>query len=265
MFFVVYWPALGDLWRSNIVYHSRAANTPPVLNRRYELEKLFDPKTPYFWLLLAGGLAVVVALVQRRARAGELALWCWAGVSFLFLLWFSPLHYNHLVYLPVPLAAAASVSLGRALARPSRWRAAGTVVVALALAAGWVQQLHRVDLASAPNAAVDVAAAAVLDRSTQPSDYVVTDLPVAGVLAHRVVPGPLVELGNLRFVTRLVTPAIVLKDVDSYCVQAVVAGRAFRQQPVLLAGLKTRFNRVVKVLSADIYLDPRQTCRRSAE
>ena len=133
----------------------------------------------------------------------------------LFLLWFSPLHYNHLVYLPVPLAVAAGVSLGRALARPSHGRALVSVVVALALAAGWTQQLHRVNLEGTPNTAVDVAAAAILSRFTKPSDYVVSDMPVAAVLAHRAVPGPLVELGYLRFYTRLVTPTLVLKTIDA--------------------------------------------------
>lgn len=258
---VANWRALGDLWQSVIVYHHRAAHTPPALNRSYEIHKLFDTRTPYLWPLVAGAAVLVAAVVQRNVRAGELALWAWAALSFLFMLWFSPLHYNYLVYLPVPLAVAAGVSLGRALARPSRWRVAGSVVVALALAAGWTQQLHRVDLARTPNASTDIAAAAVLDRSTQPSDYVVSDLPVAAVLARRTVPGPLVELGRLRFETRMATPALVLKTIDSWCVQAVVAGRAFTDEPAIIAGLKVRFDRVVKASDAYVYLKPRRPCR----
>ena len=123
-----------------------------------------------------------------------------------------------------------------------------------------MQQLHRVDLARAPYATANFAAAAVLARDTQPSDYVVTDLPVAGVLAHRVVPGPLVELGHLRFETRLATPSLVLETIDAWCVQAVVAGRAFEQEPALIAGLKVRFRRTVTASGATVYLEPRRTC-----
>ena len=258
------WGALGDLWQSVIVYHSRATNVPPALNRNHEIHKLFDARTPYFWLVVAGALALIFSLVQRRARAGELALWAWAIFGFLFLLWFSPLHYNHLVYLPVPLAVAGGVSLGRVLAQPFRWRAAASVAVMLALAAGWTQQLHRVDIERAPNTTGDVAAAAILSRVTKPSDYVVSDMPVAAVLAHRTMPGPLVELGHLRFYTRMVTPALVLKTIDTWCVQAAVEGRAFTKQPIILAGLRARFHRMVRRSGANVYFDPRRSCSGSS-
>jgi 4-amino-4-deoxy-L-arabinose transferase-like glycosyltransferase len=256
------WRALSQLWQSVIVYHSRASSTPPVLDRSYEIHKLFDSRTPYLWLVVAGAVAFVVAIFRRRVLAGEVAVWIWAAVSFLFLLWFSPLHANHLVYLPVPLATAAAVSLGRALARPSRWRGPAAVAVALALSAGWAQQLHRVEVEPTSNNAVDVAAAAVLDRSTRPSDYVVSDRPAAAVLAHRTVPGPLVELGYLRFETRLATPTLVLNTVDKWCVQAVVAGRSLAQEPAIVFGLRARFKRVVSALKARVFLDPRRSCRR---
>ena len=86
-------------------------------------------------------------------------------------------------------------------------------MIALAVAAGFVQQVHRVDLARAPQPASELEAARVLQRVTRPRDLVVDDRPIISVLAHREVVGQLVDLAYLRWETGSLTDDKVIADL----------------------------------------------------
>lgn len=255
--------ALGDLWESIVVYHRRASSTPAVIDRWASIADLFNPRTPAFWLVVAGGLAFALRVGRRRATVAEFALWGWAAAAFVFLATYSPIHYNHLVALPLPLALAAAASLGaQVVSLRARRREAAIVVLAVVLAAGFAQQWRRLAIAGESQSAAETAAATTLRRVTRPNDFVATDLPVSAVLADRLVPGPLVDSAYLRFQTRSLTQASVLSEIDRWCVTAVVTGRAFTSEPALMQGLKQRFAGASTAAGATVVFDRRHPCRR---
>ena len=257
--------ALGDIWDGVVTYHHRAASTPAVIDRWASIHGLFLLRTPILWLLCAGAVLFVARLALRRALAAEIALWAWAALAFLFLATYSPIHYNHLVALPVPLAIAGAASLGAALADlRGRARTVAAVVLAVVVAAGFTQQWRRVSDAHEAQSPAEVAAARVLDRVTRPGDLVVSDLPVSAVLAHRLVPGPLVDTAYLRFQTGSLTPAGVLAEIDRRCVRAVVLGRALARQPVVVAGVRARFARSVTRDGMTVAYERRRPCAPAA-
>lgn len=253
--------ALGDLWDSVVVYHRKAASTPAVIDRWHSIHDLFNPRTPAFWLVIAGGVVFVLRIVRRRARIAEIALWAWSLAAFVFLARYAPLHYNHLVALPVPLALAAATSLGAQVAAAGRdQRTVAVSVLAIVVTAGYVQQWHRVAIAGEPQSQTEIAAAAALERVTRRTDVIVTDLPVSGVLADRVVPGPLVDTAFLRFETGSLTPELVLAEIDRWCVRAVVVGRSLADQPAVVRGLRKRFARSSPASGATVFSDRRRPC-----
>ena len=238
VFAVAYRDVLGELWESVVVYHRDARDTPDVIDKTHELVTFLNWRTPFAWLVVAGLVASILLL--RRRRVEELwALWAWAAVSVAFLAYHHPLHYNHLLVLPVVLAVPAGVALA-ALAARTRWRNAVVAGLALLLAAGYVQQQRRVVLDDVPEERELVAAAEVLARETDPDDLVVSDHSIVPFLADRRVAGPLVDTAVLRFETGSLTNAEVLRELDAYDVRAVVVGRAFRRRPALVDGIAER-------------------------
>jgi hypothetical protein len=174
----------------------------------------------------------------------------WALLAAVFVLRYQPLRDNNLLVLPYAFALPAGISLGLA-ARRLRPRALALAAAAgaLVLAAGWIQQLHRVRLDRAPEALT--AAAARLDRVTRPDQVVISDQPIVAFLAHRRVPGNYVDTANLRFDTRSLTEAEVLRDADR--VAALFVGRAFAEHPALLAALPRHFRHHVSVPGGVIF------------
>ena len=255
--------ALGDLWDSVILYHRRASSTPAVIDRWESIADLFNPRTPAFWLVVAGAVVLALRVAQRQALVAELALWGWAAAAFVFLATYSPIHYNHLVALPVPLALAAATSLGAgAVSLRDRRRDAALAVLVVLVAAGYAQQWRRVAIADESQSSAETAAAAILRRVTTSHDIVATDLPVSAVLADRLVPGPLVDAAYLRFATGSLTPVEVLGEIDRWCVAAVVAGRAFADEPAVMRGLKQRFARATTEAGATVVFDRRSPSPR---
>ncbi len=235
---LAYRDVLNELWQSVVVYHRDARDTPAVVDRSHELATFLNWKTPFAWLVVAG-LAASLLLLRRRNEP-VWALWVWAVVSFAFVAFHHPLHHNHLVVLPVALATPAAIGLA-ALARRVRPEAAAVGVLALLLAAGYAQQHRRLAVAEVPEQPALIAAAETLRRVTTPDDLVVSDQPLVPFLAGRVVWGPLVDTANLRFQTGSLTPAEVLRELDRGDVAAVVVGRSFLRQPLVLAGIRKRY------------------------
>ncbi len=93
-----------------------------------------------------------------------------------------------------------------------------------------------------------------IDRLTRPDDLVVTDEPIVNVLAQRQSPGQLVDTAFLRFDSGLLTEQQVLDVIERDHVRAVVAARAFRAHPKLLAELARRFPRQLDHGGLTIYL-----------
>jgi hypothetical protein len=70
-------------------------------------------------------------------------------------------------------------------------------------------------------------------------------------------PGDLVDTAVLRFATGSLTDAAVLRAVDRDSVTTVVVGRAFRDRPAVLRGLRRRFTRVQQQFGVTVYSNRR--------
>jgi hypothetical protein len=233
--------ALGDLWASGVTYHEKARSTPAVIpHPDRQIVDQIPSRTPFFWLAIVAALVgVALAAVRRPLRVWPLWLWVALGVSFLFL--HVPLHYNHLIVFPFALAVAGGATLGAAIER-LRWLTwpVAVAAVALVLAAAYVQQWHRVALARTPQPASDIAAARTLERLTAPGALTVDDRPIISFLAHRRVVGQLVDLAALRWETRSLTDAEVIRKLPR--ARAVVVSRALRLRPRVLVGVEAMFS-----------------------
>lgn len=225
--------ALGALWDDAVAFHTDARDGGLNFER---VARGFDPHAPWGPIALAG----VVVWAARRATPRRLAVaFAWAAAAAAFLLWQRPLLDHHFALLAVALSVPAGSVLGAAAARTRAAPAAATIV-ALALAAGYLQQWRAVERLRPPEPAVAAAAEAVR-ASTAAGELVATDLPIVAVLADRDVPGELVDTSAVRFESGSLEPRTVIDVVDAEGVRLVVAGRMFREQPSLLAALRTRF------------------------
>jgi hypothetical protein len=210
-----------------------------VIDKWHELTTFLDWRTPFAWLVVAG-LAASLVLARRWQTRAVWALWAWAAISLAFLAYHHPLHYNHLLVLPVVLAVPAGIALA-ALAERLPWRNVALGALAVLLVAGYVQQQRRVGHDDVPEEPELVAVARVLERETRPDDLVVSDHSIVPFLADRRVAGLLVDTALLRFETGSLTDAEVLRELEEWKVRAVVAGRAFTTRPALLRGLEARY------------------------
>lgn len=230
--------ALGSLWASGVTYHVRARSTPAVIPHPYrQIFEQMPARTPFVWFAIAALVAAVIATALRRLRVQVWPLWLWLALAWGFLLLQQPLHPNHLILVPGTLAIAAGATLAAMLPRHTAVYAAVGVV----LAAAYVQQWHRVDVAYAPEPASNVAAAHALARLTTGRMLVVDDRPIISFLAGRRVVGPLVDLALLRFETKSLTQAAVERDLAG--AGAVVVSRQLRDEPRVLAYVRARFTK----------------------
>ncbi|HZO97705.1 MAG TPA: hypothetical protein VFB42_10080 [Gaiellaceae bacterium] len=233
LFAVVYAKDLADIWAGAVTYHLDSRRITGLIGR-HEFGGFFALSTPFTWLTVAALL--LLPLAWRRVWP----LWLWALCASVFVLRYQPLRDNHLLVLPYAFALPAGVSLGLGARRlPERLLPPALAALALVLAAGFVQQLHRVRLDRRPEDPALVAAAARLAQLAPPGKPVISDQPIVAFLAHRRVPGRYVDTASLRFDTGSLTDAQVLRDAER--VSAVVAGRAFYARPALMRGLAAEF------------------------
>lgn len=253
-----YGGGLHGIWTGAVDYHDRARGVPgPGLglgDNAHRVLHFLDLRTPFGWLVL---LALVVWLTPLRPRL-RVPLWplvAWAVASALFLIWHHPLHDNHMVLLAVTLSVPAGATLGAAAVQLGGRRAlAAGLVLVLALGAGFAQEWRRDDRNAAGQPAEVLWAVKQIDRLTRPADLVVTDEPIVNVLASRQSPGQLVDTAFLRFDSGLLTEQQVLDVIERDHVRAVVAARAFRAHPKLLAELARRFPKQLDHGGLTIYL-----------
>jgi hypothetical protein len=244
--------ALGSLWASGVTYHMKARSTPAVIPHPYrQIVDQIPHGTPFFVLALLA-IAATVGLLAWRRRLDTWPLWSWVVLAVAFLFVHAPLHYNHLIELPYTLAIAAGATFGALAAQLGRARVPLVSLVGLALAAGWVQQLHRVDIARDPEPASNVAAARALARLTPPGALTVDDRPIVSFLARRRVVGQLVDLAFLRWETGSLDDAQVIADMRP--AQAVVVSRALRSRPSVLRYVRGHYRLRYAAGSVRIYV-----------
>lgn len=233
--------ALGDLWTSGVTYHENARSTPAVIPHPHrQILDQIPHGTPFFVLAIVAVVVFVTFLALRRPL-GVWTLWLWTVLSVAFLFVHAPLHYNHLIIVPFALAVASGATLGAAVRHlPRIPMLVATGALMLAVAAGFVQQLHRVDLARTPEPASNLAAAHALERLTTPDDLTIDDRPIISFLAHRRVVGPLVDLATLRFETDSLSDAAVIRRLPD--AGAVVVSRELRRHPAVLAAVRNEFH-----------------------
>jgi hypothetical protein len=231
--------ALGSLWASGVTYHEKARSTPAVIPHPYRQILHQIPRgTPFFVLALLAIVTAVGLFLWHRQR-DTWPLWSWVVLVVAFLFVHQPLHYNHLIELPYTLAIAAGATLGALLSELGRARLPLVGLVCLALAAGWVQQLHRVDIARAPEPASNVAAAHALARLTPPGALTIDDRPIVSFLARRRVVGQLVDLAVLRWEAGSLDDAQVIADLRR--ADAVVVSRALARRPAVLRAVERKY------------------------
>lgn len=232
--------ALGSIWAGAVAYHSDARSTPAVIPHPHrQIFEQIPRGTPFFAIVIAAALAGAIFFARRRPL-GVWPLWTWVVLGVVFLLLHAPLHYNHLVLFPFALAVASGATIGAALEGvPHRVRLATCALLALAIGAGWVQQLHRVNLVRDREPASNLAAAHALARLTPPGARTIDDRPIISFLADRRVDGKLVDLALLRFETGSLTDAEVIHELPS--VDAIVVSRVLSQRPAVMRFLVTHY------------------------
>jgi 4-amino-4-deoxy-L-arabinose transferase-like glycosyltransferase len=236
---------LGGIWSGTVTYHLDSRRITG-LHGRHQLLGFLALKTPFFWLTIVA--LALLPLVWRRVWP----YWLWALLAAVFILRYQPLRDNQLLVLPYAFALPAGLSLGLVAQRlRPRLLAVAIVAGALVLAAGWIQQLHRVRLDREPEDPTLIAAAARLDQLTRPDQLVISDQPIVAFLADRRVPGKYVDTASLRFDTGSLTEAEVLRDASH--VAALFAGRAFAERPTLMAALPRRFRHRVDLPGGTIF------------
>jgi 4-amino-4-deoxy-L-arabinose transferase-like glycosyltransferase len=245
IFALVYVRDLRAIWAGAVTYHADSRRITGLIGR-HQFEGFFALRTPFLWLTLLA--LALLPLAWRRVWP----FWLWSALASIFVLRYQPLRDNHLLVLPYAFAAPVGISLGLAAQRlRPRVLAAALAAGAVVLAAGWVQQLHRVRLDRQPEDPALIAAAAQLDRLTRPDQVVISDQPIVAFLAHRRVPGKYVDTASLRFDTGSLTEPEVLRDAGH--VSALFAGRAFIERPSLMSALRARFTHRIRVAGAVIF------------
>jgi hypothetical protein len=247
--------ALADLWHGAVTYHREARTEGgSVGGNARDLLGVLDLRTPFTWLVAAG--AVGLALPSARlVRHHAWPLVAWAVATAAFLLVHQPLRDNHKVFLAVALslpAALGVVALVQAFGT-ARVRAAAAGVAVLVVAAGFVQEWRRLERNRVPLPAEAGWAVDRVRRSSDPAELVVSDLQIVPYLAGRRVPGELVDTAVLRFDSGSLTPRELLAEIDRVDAPVVVAARAFRLYPAIMAGLQARFDEVEQHGDVTVY------------
>jgi hypothetical protein len=249
---VGYAGSLHELWRGAVTYHRHTRDLGSGSNFD-RVRHFFDLHTPFGWLVVAGAAAALFLAI--RHRRSWWTLWTWPVCSVVVLLVQRPLLDHHFVVLAAALALAVGVSLARVGEAAPRVVVVGAAAVFAALfAAGVYQEHRRIDRNLEPEPPGVVWAAGRLHAETRPGAAVAGDLPIVAFLAHRRIPGQLVDTSAARLESGFLTPAEVLRLLDRKHVRAVVVGRVFARYPKLVTGIERRFPRREARASVTVYL-----------
>ena len=250
----------GSGWaRSTITTRARSVPVPGLGlgDNVHRVVHFLDFRTPFGWLVL---LALVVWLTPLRPRL-RVPLWplvAWAAASALFLIWHHPLHDNHMVLLAVTLAVPAGISPRAAAAQLGGRRAlaAGLVLGLCAPPRGSPRKWRRDDRNAAGRACgrglgreSGSTGSRAPATSSSPTSRSSTCSRAGRARANWSTPPSSCFLDS-----GLLTEEQVLDVIERDHVRAVVAARAFRAHPRLLAELARRFPRQLDHGGLTIYL-----------
>jgi 4-amino-4-deoxy-L-arabinose transferase-like glycosyltransferase len=231
---VVLGSAFHAVWRGAVSYHVAARHAAGPYENVHDLRAFFDLRQPLTWMTIVALLLTVLVRPRRRFWP----YWATAVVGAGFILWQRPLHDNHMVILAMLLAVPIGCTF---VAVAARWPLPVVAMLGLALAAGYVQETRRLDRNAAPLPAGLQWAVTRLDAASGPSQLVVSDEPLVPFLAHRRMPGSVIDTAVLRFDAGYLSNAEVLAAIDEHHVPVVVAGRSFLLRPRLLRAIASRF------------------------
>jgi 4-amino-4-deoxy-L-arabinose transferase-like glycosyltransferase len=254
--------ALGDIWRQVVTDHTEARNLGTFSGNVDQIATLFEPRTPFAWLVPIGLLAFVLS---RPARV-TWPLWTLVPAAIGFLVFVRPLTDHHLVLLSVASAISAGPSLALAVGSLRRTpQVAATAALVLFLCAGLYQEqrrLHRNDLPDPPEVTWAVAA---IERTTGTDALVVTDQPIVLFRSGRPTVGSLVDISNTRVSGGTLTASEVNAEILGANPEAVLVARMLKFLPPVIAELERRYPWSVRCGSATLYLAreaPTPPCRR---
>jgi hypothetical protein len=253
---VAYADVLGALWYGAVGLHLEAREAEVRLPRPSILVTVVLVTGGYLGILavLAAGVSEVPRTLMRgwlAARAELIALVV-AGLAFCMLQ--RPLLHHHLVIVAWPLALLAASSLPRRLRRPRAW---GLVALGVALVLPWT--VHGRDIMPSSERAQLQAVAAEVAAHTAPSQSVVCDLPVVGLLAGRAAEPATVDPSYVRVQTGALPPSAI--EAAAGEAGAACVGRAFRRVPGVRAALDRRFARHVRLGGIEVWTMPRDRTR----
>jgi hypothetical protein len=244
--------SIGAVWRGAVSYHVAArAVSGGYSQNLHELAGFLHPRQPFTTLLV---LAVVATVLDRRLLRTLWPFWVSAVGALAFVLWHRPLHDNHMVLLAVAAATATGVSLGATIGHIRRGRAVATGVVVVLLAAGYVQSTRQAQRNALPVPAGLPWAAKQVARLTPPGALVVSDEPLVPFLAHRQMPGRIIDTALLRFSAGYLDDRTVIRASAEPRVAAVVVGRAFLSRPKLLSWIVHHFVRAGERDGVSVYV-----------
>ena len=262
---VGYRDALPQIWHGVFVTHARILGSHTATSNLHRAATFVDPRTPFGCLVIAGAAASAVLAVRGHERRLLAALWLWAIGGYGFILAMHPLNDHHFVFLAVSLALPAGTGLGLALEHRGLRRPVGAALVLLVaafIAAGFVKDEREV----AGNVMAEPAqirwAVDQLAAHTTPGQLVVSDLPLVPYLAHRQMPGQLIDTSIARIAEEDLPPPQVLALLDRARPAAVIIGRMFQTKQAIVTGVEQRFSRRLHYQLypgyVDIYLEPRR-------
>jgi hypothetical protein len=246
--------ALGDIWRQVVTDHTEARSLGTFSGNVDQITTLFEPRTPFAWLVPIGLLAFVLS---RPARA-TWPLWTFVPAAIGFLVFVRPLTDHHLVLLSVACAISAGPSLALAIGGLRRTpQVAATAMLVLFVGAGLYQEqrrLHRNDLPDPPEVRWAIAA---IERATSPDALIVTDQPIVLFRTGRPTVGSLVDISNTRVSGGTLTAAEVNAEIRRANPDAVLVDRMLKFLPPVLAELERRYRWRIRCGSATLYLAAR--------
>jgi 4-amino-4-deoxy-L-arabinose transferase-like glycosyltransferase len=255
---------LPQIWKGVFVTHARILGSNTATSNLHRAATFVDPRTPFGCLVIAGAGASLVLAVLGRERRVLAALWLWAISGYAFILGMHPLSDHHIVFLAVSLALPSGVGLGLFLAEAALRRPTA-VVLAVPIVAfvivGFVKDQHEIVGRNTSEPPEISWAVDQLRAHTKPGQLVVSDLPIVPYLAHRQMPGQLIDTSIARIADEELPPAGVLRLIDETHPTAVIIGRMFQTKGAIVDGIRSRFARRLHYQLhpgyVDIFLDRR--------
>jgi 4-amino-4-deoxy-L-arabinose transferase-like glycosyltransferase len=258
-FVVGYRHVLHEVWRGVFGAHlaARGGHQPGSQSNLDRIAHVPDLHTP-FGLLALLGLALALAWVVRGWPLRLWPLWLFTGGATAFTLTMRPLLDHHLVLLATALAVPAGAAVALTLTRiPRPLAAGGALVLAALVASGFYQEHRRLARNAVPEPADYRWAARQVEANSSPGDLVVSDIPSIPYLAHRRMPGQLIDSSIARIVDEYLKPHEVLRLIAASHAPVVVVGRNYEAKPAIVRGIARRYPRRLRHGDVTVYLRAR--------